>query len=101
MYLNRTLCDVLQEMRDLLEALNKETVKQHKLIMPHLISEAQHFGNKMEAGLGENKDIRYLHEQRSKLNKEVEALRKERDELKEELEKEPTEDDDLFRLLGD
>lgn len=101
MYLNRTLCDVLQEMRKLTETLNKETVEQYKLIMPHLIEQCQHFGNRMEAGLQDQKDLRYLHEQRSKLNKEVGALRKERDELKEELEMEPTEDDDLFRLLGD
>lgn len=49
-YLHRTLCDVLEEMRDCYKSRNFAHLM-------GLIEEAQSMGNRMEAGLGEVKDL--------------------------------------------
>lgn len=68
-YPNRTLCDVLDDMRRCFDTLNFSPMKS-------LIEEAQVIGNRMEAGLGDNKDLGRLREMRSNLIKEVELLEK-------------------------
>lgn len=69
---NRTMCDVLEEMRKCYETRNFA----HLL---GLIEEAQHLANKMEAGLADKQDLKSLNEERHELKKEVGSLR---DELK-------------------
>lgn len=64
---NRTLCDVLEDMR-------KANKTHNYSYLLGLIEEAQVFGNRMEAALGDNRDIKQLNEERSKLRKEVKAL---------------------------
>ena len=49
-YLNRTLCDVLDEMRTCFKTYNFAP-------MLALIEEAQMMGNKMEAGLNDKHDV--------------------------------------------
>lgn len=61
-YLNRTLCDVLSEMRDAYETRNFS-------YLLGLINEAQSFGNRMEAKLNDLHDIEDLHDQIKNLEK--------------------------------
>ena len=70
-YPNRTLCDVLEEMRKMHETRNYAALLA-------MIEEVQHLANKMEAALGDAKDIRKLSEQRSELKAEVMKLREEK-----------------------
>ena len=70
-YPNRTLCDVLEEMRKSLETSNFS-------YLGGLIEEVQAIGNRMEAGLYDIKD-------RERLLKQIKKLRKQKDELEEEL----------------
>ena len=66
-YPHRTLCDVLSEMRTIHETRNYSGLLA-------LIEEAQSMGNRMEAGLSYERDIKELHEERKKLvakNKEL------------------------------
>ena len=74
-FINRTLCDVLEEMRKC-----NETRNYCGLIS--LIEEAQSMANRMEASLYEKKDLNNMHDEWVKLKKEIKILRKERDELK-------------------
>jgi hypothetical protein len=70
MWPNRTLCDVLEEMR-----------KAHKThnysYLPGLIEEAQHLGSKMEGALGDLKDIKSFKESWSKERRKLKTLREE------------------------
>lgn len=68
MYPNRTLCDVLEEMRDCVKTLNFS-------YLMGLIEEAQSMGNRMEAALQDKHDIKRLTEERSKLRREVQNLK--------------------------
>ena len=70
-YPNRTMCDILEEMRKSLETLNLG-------YMAGLIEEVQSTANKMEAGLYDLKD-------RERLLKQIKKLKKQKDELQEEL----------------
>ena len=70
-YPNRTMCDILEEMRKSLETLNLG-------YMAGLIEEVQSTANKMEAGLYDIKD-------RERLLKQIKKLRKQKNELEEEL----------------
>lgn len=81
MYLNRTLCDVLREMRDLLEPLDKINIDKYKSITKMLIEEAQSMGNRMEAALSDIRDINTLHERRKELKQAVKALKKQKTKL--------------------
>jgi len=81
MYPNRTLCDVLEEMRKCCQMLNFS-------YLPSLIEEAQHMGNRMEAALVDKKDIKTLVEKREALRDQVKNLR---EKIKEAGEK-PVED---------
>lgn len=78
---NRTLCDVLTEMRTCHETRNYS-------YLPGLIEELQSTGNRMEAKLSDFKDIKESHEKKVKIEKEVEEVKKKLKELKEELPKE-------------
>ena len=74
-YPNRTMCDVLREMRDCYKSRNFA-------YLLGLIEEAQSMGNRMEAGLEDQRDLEELREEKSKLKKEIFQLRKEKKELK-------------------
>lgn len=89
-FLQRTMCDVLEEMRVCVKTLNFGGLL-------GMVEEAQTMGNRMEAGLGMNrdvksltKDIHNLKEAREKLKEEVQALIDQRGllEKKDETEKE-------------
>ena len=70
-YPNRTMCDILEEMRKSLETMNFS-------YLGGLIEEVQSTANKMEAGLYDIKD-------RERLLKQIKKLRKQKEELEVEL----------------
>jgi len=70
-YLNRTLCDVLDEMRTCFKTYNFSP-------MLALIEEAQMMGNKMEAGLGDKHDIKKMESRKEELINELRELREKR-----------------------
>lgn len=84
-YLNRTLCDVLEEMRACWKTRNFAP-------MFGLIEEAQSMGNRMEAALGSMKDIERMHEEFLELRKEYKQLQSDIDTLRRH--KEALENDD-------
>ena len=67
---NRTLCDVLEEMRKCYETRNFCS-------MLGLIEEAQSFGNRMEAGLGDKHDVKEWTKNRAELKKDIKKLKAE------------------------
>lgn len=69
-YPNRTLCDVLSEMRKCYDTRNFA----HLL---GLIEEAQWMGNRMEAGLQDGGDLKELREQIKEKRKELITLKNE------------------------
>jgi hypothetical protein len=69
-YLNRTLCDVLEEMRRCVQTLNFAPLMS-------LIEEAQIMGNRMEAGLEDKEDLVRMNEEWHDLSEKVMELRKE------------------------
>jgi hypothetical protein len=81
-YNNRTLCEVLEEMRKLDKAKNYSG-------LAGLIEEAQSMGNRMEAGLSDSKDLLKLSKDTSKARKlfkkekkRYEKMKKKADSLK-------------------
>ncbi len=74
-YPNRTLCDVLAEMRKCYETHNYSSLMA-------LVEEAQSMGNRMEAGLGDKRDIQRWTEERAELKEELKKLHEEKDKLK-------------------
>ena len=76
-YINRTLCSVLEDMRKCSQTMNFSPLLS-------LIEEAQILGNRMEAALTDQKDIKTMHEERSKLKAEIMKLRLEKKSLKPE-----------------
>lgn len=74
-WLNRTLCDVLEEMRKCNETRNFSPIL-------GLIEEAQIMGNKMEAGLSDQKDLFRIRDELSELKDKLNELKKERSKLK-------------------
>jgi hypothetical protein len=78
---DRTLCDVLQEMRKCHQTYNFG-------YLPGLIEEAQSMGNRMEAGLGTKQEVEHLIRILRKLKKERKQLMKEVADLNLILEKE-------------
>jgi hypothetical protein len=69
-YVNRTICDVLQEMRKCYETRNFAPLM-------GLIEEAQTKANRMEAGLYDKKDIDRMNEEWHELRAKLKALRAE------------------------
>jgi len=98
-YVNRTVCDILTDMRDTIKAgkavldFNVPDVKVSLeysswqavcgsfLILAAQVEELQWTANRMEANLQDVKDVRELLEERSKLKAEVFKLRKEKKQL--------------------
>lgn len=67
MFLNRTLCDVLSDMRTCVKTLNFS-------YLIGLIEEAQTMGYRMEASLYDKNDIKDSHEKIKKLKAEIKDL---------------------------
>lgn len=67
-WINRSLCDVLDEMRKLYETRNFSGLL-------GLIEEAQSMANRMEAGLGDKKDLIAMHEEWDGLRKKIKKER--------------------------
>ena len=62
--INRTMCDVLEEMRTCSKTKNYG-------YLDSLISEAQHLANRMESALYDIKDFRQMKEDMDKLKKKL------------------------------
>lgn len=73
---NRTLCDVLEEMRKAYETRNFS-------YLPGLIEEAQTMGNRMERGLWDQKEFKSAWETRDELKQEIASLKKEKEKIEE------------------
>ena len=70
---NRTLCDVLNEMRKCHETRNYSP-------MLGLIEEAQSMGNRMESGLSDKNDVQDGRDQLKKIKQELAELEEKKDE---------------------
>lgn len=77
---NRTLCTVLDEMRQCVKTLNFA-------YLLSLIEEVQTLGNRMEASLWDQNDIDGLHTKKRELKQEVKDLKEERNKLRDETKK--------------
>ena len=77
-WLHRTLCDSLQESREVLKKLSFYNRKRCKAILESLVEEQQVYANRMEAGLGYGSDLDELHKKRRELIAECKKLHKER-----------------------
>jgi len=73
-YPNRTLCDVLDEMRNCNKTHNYS-------YLPGLIEELQVMGNRMEASLYDLQDLEILKEEYEDLKKKVAELKVKRNKL--------------------
>ena len=71
---NRTLCDVLSDMRKCIETLNFSQ-------MLSLIEEVQIMANRMEAGLYDKNDVEELQSLRRELKKEIKELEAKKEEF--------------------
>lgn len=91
MYLNRTYCDTLEEMRSILRTHDTRVSG----ILFSLVEECQVYGNRMEAALAYKDDLERLHKERKKLQKEVDALKAQLPE------KEKSRTSIVSRILGD
>ena len=69
-WINRSMCSVLEEMRDCYKTRNFAALL-------GLIEEAQSMGNKMESALSDKRDIKEMHEEWSELKAKIKAARKE------------------------
>lgn len=76
---NRYLCNILEDMRKAVEKLRID-------LIPGLIEELQIYGNRMEARLDDQYDLKKLLEEKRELNDTVKKLRKKRNALEKELE---------------
>lgn len=85
--INRTICDVLEEMRKAYETRNFSFILGH-------IEEAQTMANKMEAALTDKKDLQWYAEEKKKILEELKKLDKELEDKKTELGKKDDDDDD-------
>ena len=74
-YPNRTLCDVLEEMRACYKSRNFANIL-------GLVEEAQGMGNRMEAKLFDQQDFDKAKEEFEDLKDEISKLQKERKEIK-------------------
>ena len=74
---NRTVCDVLEEMRKAHETNNYS-------YLLGLIEEVQSMANRMESALYDKSDIKYARKRIKELNKEIEKLEEKREGLNED-----------------
>ena len=77
-YLNRTLCDVLEEMRATYKTRNFASLL-------GLVEEAQSMGNSMESKLETIGDIKRWMKQRKELSREITGLKDEVDDLEDKI----------------
>ena len=75
---NRTWCEVLEEMR-------KADKTRNYSYLQGLIEELQTYGNRMESGLSDMKDLREGQEKRNELKKEIRELEKKKKLLTSEI----------------
>ena len=73
-WINRTLCDVLEEMRKCHETRNYASLLA-------LVEEAQSMANRMESGLADKKDLIKMNEEWSELRKKLKVGRDELESL--------------------
>ena len=73
-YTNRTMCKVLEEMRQAHKTRNYS-------YLSGLIEELQVMGNRMESSLEDKKDVKSWREERTKLKKEIVKLKKKKQRL--------------------
>lgn len=66
-YPNRTLCDVLSDMRKAYEVRNFSGLLA-------MIEEVQYLGNRMESAIGDIRDIREFSRKRAELKEEIKKL---------------------------
>lgn len=74
-WINRTMCDVLSDMRKCHDTRNYS-------LMPGLIEEAQIMANRMESGLADHSDLKLLNDEWHTLRGKVKKLRAKVTELK-------------------
>ena len=79
-YNSRTWCAVLQEMREIVLCMGESN--RERPLLRSLIEELQVYGNRMENGLGQKKDLVKMDEEWHRLKNVIKKLRAERDELK-------------------
>lgn len=77
-YVNRTMCDVLEDMRKCNKVRNYSNLES-------LIEELQVYGNRMEGGLSDKRDMLEMNKEWSKLRKELKKLRAEVKKVKSEI----------------
>ena len=80
---NRTICSVLDAMRDCMKTRNFS-------YLDGLIEEAQMLANRMEASLYDKSDFRYDKKEHKKLEKEIKELEAKKEKLEEENENNET-----------
>ena len=85
MYPNRTMCEVLHEMRNCYETRNFASLM-------GMIEEVQSMGNRMEGRLSDTNDVENMLEKRDILHAELKTLRAEKKKLRAELGKSREED---------
>jgi len=73
-YINRTMCEALEEMRNL------DKTKNYSMLLS-LVEEIQCMGNRMEAALSDKRDVERMREKRNELKKEIKELKKQKEEL--------------------
>ena len=76
-YPNRTLCDVLEEVRKCIKTQNYS-------YLPGLVEEIQSLGNRMEAALEDANDLEHNKEQLRELKKEIKELETKKKDLEDE-----------------
>ena len=80
MMLNRTVCDVLREMRTAHETNNYS-------YLLGLIEEVQSMANRMEAGLWDQTEVDGLRKEHSKLKQDINNLEQKKSKLKRDMRK--------------
>lgn len=71
---NRYVCSVLDEMRNILLKLDKDSLERYQSIQAMLIEEAQTMVNRMEAALEDQDDFNKMNQRRKIVKKELKAL---------------------------
>lgn len=74
-YPNRTLCDTLEEMRQIMKLSDENTT------LRTLVEEAQTYANRMECAMSDWKDVREAHAKKKELKEEIAELKKELKDL--------------------
>lgn len=78
---NRTACTVLEDLRGILKALRDNNSCTQVLTMLVCVEELQYAFNRMEAAIGDLKQMKKMREERTKLKAEIRELRKKKKKL--------------------